>query len=503
MVGRTFLFLTLMAACAFLLVMAADIESDSVLSHERQLLVITEPGNRRRVRRKAGGDAAPPLGEGDLALFRGGLTRSELTKLHDGYVDRMLAKYAEAEGFPPPLAGYLKKNRDVGEVFVTAIDPFYDDICAAARVFDDLRLADENRLEKYVHLATALAVVHDTPDAVLTSRYHSLWGVTREQFSDPPKPREVWDYYTDASSGSRFRFAIDKLPWPILVHLADNDARGEDREWSLSKYNAHSTEIVKLYYGVGCDNSKERGGTPQLGAKPYALPNLLRYGGVCGDRAHFASRVAKCVGVPAMKVVGGGRSEGTGHTWMGFLAARNGWTILDFTGNPCDDFYTGDVFDPQTHTLLLDRFLAMDYDGALRSYPRYIRSRMLVRMARGVRPQRPREAVALLREALRTNPLGMWSWPLLMDFIKDGTVPRDEALPWADRMLKALKDHPDMTFNCLGTFLDCIPEGDAPGRESLLDRAEGLYGERPDLLNRLRLEYRQLAAAAPERPSGD
>jgi len=490
MVGRTFLFLTLMAACVFLLVVAGEIGSDSVLSRERQLLVITEPENRRRERRKAGTDPVPPLGEGDLALFGGGLTPSELTKLYDGYVARMRTRYSEAKGFQAALAGYLRAKRDVGEVFVTAIDPLYDDIGAAAKVFEELRLADERLLEKYVHLATALAVVHDTPDAVLTSRYDSLWGVTRKQFRDPPKAREIWDFYTDPGRKSRFRFAIDRLPWPLLVHLVDNDARSEDREWSLSRYGGDATKIMKLYYGVKCDDRKERGRTPRLGTKPYALPNLLKYGGVCGDRAYFSSRVAKCLGVPAMKVVGGARSGRTGHTWIGFLDIRNGRPLLDFTGNPCDNFYTGDVFDPQTRTLLLDRFLAMDYDGALLSYTRYSRSRMLVRMAKGIRAERPPEAVELLREALRTNPLGMWGWPLLMDFIKDGALPKEEALPWAGRMLRALTRHPDMTFHCLGTFLDCMPEEDAAGRKSLLDRAEQLYGERPDLLEKLRLEYR-------------
>jgi len=468
---------------------AGAVETESVLSRDRPVRVMMGPRGYRRRRLEEKKDPVAPLGEGDLAFFKGGLTAHETKKLLDGYLDRMLATYAKEEGFPKGLAEFLKENRDVAEVFVTAIDPVYDDVGAAAKVFEDLRAADAKLVEKYVHLATALAVVYDTPDAVSTSRYHSLWAVTKEQFYELPKCREVWECYTDPRLKRRFGFALDKLPWPILVHLVDNDVNDKDRKWSLGKYNGRSTKIAKLYPSVKYDNDKLGGKSPKLGTNPYTLPNLLKYGGVCVDQAHFSSRVAKCLGVPAMKVTGKGRYGGAGHAWMGYLVIRKGRPSLEFTGRYFHDYYyTGNVFDPQTRTMTLDRFVAMMYDGASLSYPKYNRARMLVRMAEGIKADHSAEAVELVQEALKLNYFNMWGWPLLMDFIKGEALPKKEGLSWANKMMKALKDHPDMTYHCLGTFIDCIPEKETRKRQSLFGQAAKLYAGRPDLLIKLRLE---------------
>jgi hypothetical protein len=450
---------------------------------------MTGPHGYRRGPGGAKTDPVPALGEGDLDLFKGGLTASEAKRLLDGYRDRMLETYAAVPGFPAGLAEYLRAEEDVAQVFVTAIDPLYDDVSGAAKVFDALRAADAKLLEKYVHLATALAVVYDAADAVATSRYHALWAVTQEQFYPLPECSEVWDYFTDRKLKSRFGFAIDRLPWPILVHLVDNDVNDGDRLWSLSKYNGRTTRVAKLYPSVPYDKEKlGRRGT-KLGDRPYTLPNLLKYGGVCVDQAHFSSRVAKCLGVPAMKVTGHGRYGGTGHAWTGFLVIRKGRPFLEFTGRYFFDYYyTGDIFDPQTRTMTLDRFVAMMYDGASLSYPKYIQSRMLVRMAEGVRAEHPAEALELVQEALKLNYFNMWGWPLLMGFIEDGTLSKKDGLEWFNKMLKGLREHPDMTYYCLGTFIDCIPEGETRKRQSLYTQAARLYGERPDLLIKLRLE---------------
>ncbi|MHC5057848.1 MAG: hypothetical protein ACYTKD_24530 [Planctomycetota bacterium] len=481
--------LAALAACAALASAAHALETEGVLSRERPVRVMTGPHGYRRVRRGAKSDPVPPLGDGDLALFKGGLTSSEVKRLLDGYRDRMLAAYSSEQGFPAGLAEFLGANRDVAEVFVTAIDPQYDDLAGGAKVFDELRAADAKLLEKYVHLATALAVVYDTPEAVPTSRYLALWGVTAEQFYPLPKVREVWDYYTDRKLKPRFGFALEKLPWPILAHLVDNDVNDEDRKWSLSKYNGRTTKVARLYPSVKYDYDKlNRKGT-KLGQKPYTLPNLLKYGGVCVDQAHFSSRVAKCLGVPAMKVTGHGRFGGSGHAWTGFLVIKKGRPLLEFTGRYfMDYYYTGDVFDPQTRTMTLDRFVAMMYDGASLSYPKYNQSRMLVRMAEAVKAEHPAEALELTLAALKLNYFNMWGWPLLMESIKDGTLAKKDGLEWFNKMLKGLREHPDMTYYCLGTFIGCIPEGETRKRQSLYTQAARLYGERPDLLIKLRLE---------------
>lgn len=460
-----------------------------------------------RERRVSGGrafsrdDPVPALADGDIDLFKGGLSQPEITKLLEGYLDRMLAFYAEKHRFPGTLVSSLgnRRNKVAKEVFVSALDPRYDDVAGAARVFEELRALDEKRLVKYVHLATALAVVCDTPNAVERSRHYCLWAVERSQFYDIPKHREVWDYYTDPRLTRRFGFSLDRLPWCILVHLVDNDANDEDRKWSFAKYSAR-TSVARLYPSVPYDHDKRERKPPKLGKRPYNLPNLLTYGGVCVDQAHFASRVAKCLGVPAMKVSGSGRYGGSGHAWTGYLVIQKGRPILEFTGRFFGDYYyTGNIFDPQTRTSTLDRYVAMMYDGASLSYPKYNKSQMLVRIAEKIRRERGPESLELTKKALALNCFNMWGWPLLMEHIKDGTLSKKLGLSWFNKMTRALAGHPDMTFACLNTFIGCLPEENARGRQSLYNQAAALYASRPDLLLKLRVAQAKELVSAGEK----
>ncbi|MHC4502410.1 MAG: hypothetical protein ACYTFI_03815 [Planctomycetota bacterium] len=460
-----------------------------------------------RERRVSGGrafsrdDPVPALAGGDVDLFKGGLSQPEITKLLDGYLDRMLAFYAEKHRFPETLVPFLgnRRNKVAKEVFVSALDPRYDDIGAAARVFEELRALDEKKLVKYVHLATALAVVYDTPNAVEESQEYCIYAVEKSQFHGLPKYRDVWQYYTAPRLTRRFGFSLDRLPWCILVHLVDNDANDEDRRWSLAAYNA-GTNVARLYPRVPYDHEKMNMRPPKLGKRPYKLSNLLKYGGVCGDQAHFASRVAKCLGVPAMKVSGSGRYGGSGHAWTGYLVIQKGRPTLEFTGRFFYDYYyTGNIFDPQTRTATLDRYIAMMYDGASLSYPKYNKSQMLVRIAEKIRAEHAAESLELTRKALELNYFNMWGWPLLMEHIKDGTLSKKLGLSWFNKMTRALRGHPDMTFVCLNTFIGCVPEANVRGRQSLYNQAASLYASRPDLLLKLRVAQAKELAGAGEK----
>lgn len=469
-------------------------DSNPALSRTRRVMVSAGMGRYRVVKPLREDDPVAALGEGDLKLISGGLNPGETKKLLEGYLDRLTAYHLGEGHFSEGLAAFLGEHPKVREVFVCAINPRYDDPAAAAKIFDALRIEDEKKLIRYVHLASALAVVHDTPDAAVMSRYHLLWAVEESQFEEMPGWKSVWDYYTQPKNVRRFGFDPANLPWTILVHLVDNDVPPEERLWALGKYRA-KTSIGEVYSGVPYDNSKlARKGT-RLGAKPYTFENLLQYGGVCVDQAQVASRVAKCLGIPAFKVSGHGRYGGAGHAWVGFMVIKGGRPKLEFAGRYFGDYYyTGDVYDPQTRTETLDRFVAMVYDGASLSYPKYNQCRMMVRMAEQIRGTHPKESLELTKAGLKLNYFNMWGWLLLMEHIKDGTVDRKTGLQWFNTMIRALVEHPDLTLECLNTFVSCAPEEDLRGRQSLYEQTFRIYAERPDLQLRLRMnQCRDLA----------
>lgn len=431
-------------------------------------------------------DPVPPLGDGDLDRINGRLSTSALNALLERYVDRILATYQDKFDFPKDLVSFLKANPKAKEVFLTALNFRYDNIRKAAAIFHSLCREDPKKVVEYIHLATAIAVVHDDADALESSRFFGIFNIETDQFGQAPNHLATWQYFTNPKNANRFAFKMKTLPWPVLVHLVDNAVSPECRRWALSKYR-RNVSIDSLYSNVPYDYSKMSRGGSKLGRNDYSLPNLLSYGGVCGDQAHFASRVAKCFGIPALKIVSEGRYGG-GHCFAGYLSTKSGHPTLAFTGRYFyDHYYTGLVFDPQTRTQLLDRYIAMLYDGAAKSYPRYNQSTVLVRMAEDIKKDHPDQSVILLEKAIKLNYFNMWAWPLLMEHFKQGNIAKEKAQTWFKTMVRNLRAHPDMTFQCLKGFLDGTKDASLSYRSKMYEQVFKLYGARPDLQLKLRM----------------
>jgi tetratricopeptide (TPR) repeat protein len=207
----------------------------------------------------------------------------------------------------------------------------------------------------------------------------------------------------------------------------------------------------------------------------------LRYGGVCGDQTYFAARVAKSQCVPALGATGENRFGGR-HAWVGYLTTGRRKAMLVFSGRYLTDYYyTGRVMDPQTGFQVLERHVAMMFDGMSVSYPSYERSRALIQLAQRTKSAEPAQSLALVQRALSVNPFLPDGWRLLMEHFTAGRVERAEALTWFNHMLEALKPHPDMTFECLGDFIDCYAGDDLDQRTEMYRRALAIYNGRPDL----------------------
>jgi hypothetical protein len=343
--------------------------------------------------------------------------------------------------------------------------------------------------------------VWDTDDAVWSSRYTSIWGVKAEQFPAIPRALEIFRYFTDESRAKKFIFRMDELTWPILAYLVDLDLREEHRAWAWEKYGAKTKAIGAAYNDVPYDYGKKDRRVTKLGERPYTLPNLLKYGGVCGDRAYYLSRVAKSLGIPAFKSSGLAVHGGMGHVFTWHFLRKKGRLRLEATGRYFHDhYYKGTVFDPQTRTLILDRTVAMMLDGASLSYEKYILSRTLVRMARKLYDEDPEASLALVKKSLTVNWFCAPGWKLLMEHCRDGRLPQAEGIQWANKMMRYVADHPDLTLEAFSSFLDCIPPEAGRKRQSFYNRAAKMYEDRPDLEIELRtVQGGELLEAGQER----
>ena len=435
----------------------------------------------------APGPLADPVAAPDPSAF-GELGKRIKSEQIDGWVaalvDRIEAHYRDKAD--ASAVAWLEQHPDIRKAFWLSLDWTYDEIPAATAVLAKLIAHDEQRVINFYHLAIAMAVVFDSDDALYSSRICNLWAVVPSQMPPLPEMLEIFDYFTSEENQSRFVYPPDKLVWPLLVHLVDCDLPESERDWVHQKFPRKEADYGYTYKMVPYDYDKLNR-TPKLGTKPYVLANLLQYGGVCVDQAHFSSRVMKTLGVPAIKVSGDGRYGGAGHAWTGYLSVNGRNASFGFTGRyNFDYFYTGDVFDPKTRTETLDRAMAMDLDAALLDYGAFVDAGALTRIAHSIMRADPALSLRLTELALERNYYVADAWRLLIDHLVAGTLDAKAGKKWLGTMVKQLEGHPDITWPCLSRALDPICGDSQKDRQKLYELLAPLYAKRPDLQIALR-----------------
>jgi tetratricopeptide (TPR) repeat protein len=468
------------------------IASSSIsFSEEKKVVVYTAPSTWQESSPVSANEPVPALGDGEEKLVTEKMDDKTIKQLVDSFVERAEKTYTEKYTAPEGFLEWLKENPQLRSTFWLAINPYYDDIGKAMEVLNKLRKADAKSVERFYHLAVAFAVVWDTPDAIQSSRYSSIWKMTSEQFEVLPNYLDNFKCFTNPEHLSLLNISPDKLTWPILVQVVDMDLSPEEIEWGFRNYRNRGKNVYSLYDSIKYDYGKAGGETPKLGDNKYNLQNLLKFGGICGDQAHFASRMAKLFGTPAMKVEGTGR-YGEGHAWLGYLNLKNNRLELDFTGRYFFDYYyTGEIFDPQTRTKILDSDLAMLYEGINADYNKYINSLMLTRMAEGLILDKPEVSLKRATNALQQNMYYAPAWLVIMKHIKNGTLNPSEGITWLNKMTTTLKKYPDIIMASLVDFMDCIPKNDSKKRDSNYQMVSQIFknAKRPDLSIRLNLVW--------------
>ena len=124
---------------------------------------------------------------------------------------------------------------------------------------------------------------------------------------------------------------------------------------------------------------------------------------------------------------------------------------------PFGKYYTGESWNPQTCTMECDRHVALLCDGASLSYEKYNQSRILTWIGEGAFADNPDESFVLAQDALIRNYFNRRGWRLLTAHIRRGAVSQKVEIKWFNEMVRVMKDHPDVTFECLNDFLQCIP----------------------------------------------
>lgn len=454
------------------------------------------------------GPAAAPAAD---ALFEQVTEKAAEGKLTPDLVD-LFVRAADARAREKLVPGavseefwqWLAKDKGLHKALLVNLHSEYKP--AAAQKLAELREKFPEGVDKYTHLALAFALVFgqagDKPVRAGWARKHKDWSAV-------PAMADSFEYYL---KGARFMlYPLDKLPWPVLVHVADNDIPMAEREWAVNRYaKVNPTQLGKIYYDVPYDYEGLKEGADQGGLKinkfPYTLPNILEHGGVCADRAYYSTRVLKSLGIPGMYDSGEGARGG--HAWLAWISIRgNKFALADSGRFDFDKYYVGAIQDPLTRKQAVDRDAELVAAGVAKSYGGYLDALVACHLYNLVDESARTKATDLLKEAAnRKNYYCAPVWRTLGKAVADGVLPRKQGEVLYGIMSKPFAAYPDLTYSFLEDILaprlassEEVPDAEVKANIGLLDKAFLLYEKagRPDLAVKLRvLQGRYLEATA-------
>jgi hypothetical protein len=414
------------------------------------------------------------------------------------------------EAFGPDheaLTAWLDKQKDLKEEFFSAIHPTKDDAKRVLEIFRDLWKSDPDAVAKYPNLAIAVSVVWDEPKNTYDYRGHQVR--TKSNLPDNYSkygPLDEFKYHVahaKALMGKESVARIEVLPWEFLVYVVDHRTPIGEREWAIKNYLAKRPMIGKIYHEVEYDKlmletqSKEC----KLNGHDYSLQDIRKYGGVCAMQADFAARVGKSLAVPAAYV--GGESQGLElHAWVMWVEVKSATkTSVNFQLESWgryryDNYYTGDLIDPQTGDGILDRDMerrlsaaAMDRAGkrqadlVMNFYPD------VVKAAEPDVKKKVQYLLGVLKLSIYNEP----GWLELARMARDGEVTdpgtRGLVLEQTERLLSGFAKYPDFSWKVAPDLLTL--QKDAGIRNRFYNTLVEMYekASRPDLSCEARLKW--------------
>ena len=203
---------------------------------------------------------------------------------------------------------WLTSCENIRRGMLAGLHPDYDPNVIAC--FSRLHAEHTPHVDRYPDLALAFAFVYG---AAGNQSIRAPWITWTAKGRDVPSCDESFNYYM--RNADKMLYPLDKLPWPLLLYIADNDIPIAERQWVLSHYHGRPLNTLKRIH----DDPKymEDAKIKKILNNPgysMALPRILADGGVCSQQAYYASRVFKSLGVPAVRLLQ------TNHAYEAWLA---------------------------------------------------------------------------------------------------------------------------------------------------------------------------------------
>ncbi len=429
--------------------------------------------------------------EDDKALFVEAAFALRLVRL-------VAAADASARG---DLLAYLLANPDLAHTLAFIVKPEREKPAEVLAMLQRLRASHCDTLNTYANLAAAMCVVHD----------RSLARQINENKVTAPNPVLLFEYFI--ANEKKMLFGVRSMPAELLIYVVDSVASIPEMQWALQRYGGDAN-VGNRFFDIEYDYDHYREAKPKkVTAAGYSLPNILKYGGVCADQAHFAVAVGKSIGVPAAYTVG--ESGTVSHAWVGFVQADRKSAWWNFTTGRYAEYQgvRGTVEDPQTGQRVADSSVSLlaDFVGA-KPFARQAAAALTDAARRLLKedddaifePERPagfestepraattEEGLALLEAGLKGCPGYAPGWFLVRQLAQDGRLSLDDKKRWGTVLHRLCGErYPDFYLAIVKPMIETID--DVNEQNALWNAAFKVFQNRHDLAASVRMEQGML-----------
>lgn len=259
-----------------------------------------------------------------MSHFRQALTQRAVLQA----IPQALRKRQFSDTAHRPFFEALLTDPELGEAFLINLTP-QDKLESLLETWAELWTEDAAARGEYRELALACALVFEKPQNI---RWNG------QTITLTAQGRYAWYKKHDQASqlvGRIRQMKARDLVWAVCAPVPDSEL-----EWALKKIHLRQSKWGQAYTMVEYDMERAVEGANKYDA--YTFSEILKKGGICGDRAYFAANTARAFGIPAADISGDGPRGG--HAWFRWLDTDGEWHMEGrFAG-----YAHGNTRDPQT-----------------------------------------------------------------------------------------------------------------------------------------------------------
>lgn len=336
----------------------------------------------------------------------------------------------------PELQRWLVGNVAFSQEFFATLSE-QDNPIEVFAILQKLHAAGPANFADYASLALAIAVVYDVPPPPDWPHGQVSATLLPRRL---PEPVAAFDYWTKLDRANVAAHKLKRLPASELKFVVDTSTPFSELVWARQNVTPPLSELAKAYDMIRYRKDRLTNNQFAWPGRDYALPSILRDGGICVDQAYFAAQVGKARGVPTLLFRGAGL-DGR-HAWFGFLSP-NGW-VMDAGRYAEQKFIAGFVRDPQTWREMSDHELAF-VSERFRALPLFQLSEIHAAFAAEyLRSGNAGAAVRAAREAVNRERRNLHAWQVLLAAQKAAAVDVREREGTLREAIAAFGRYPDL-----------------------------------------------------------